>query len=109
MLNDGAWNGRQIVSADWLAKSVEPRFQAIGYFTGLFYYGYQWWLGRTLSNGKEVKWVAAQGLGGQRIYIVPELDLVVMITAGLYGRPHDGVGPLDALCNFIIPSIRDKQ
>jgi CubicO group peptidase (beta-lactamase class C family) len=109
VLNHGAWNSRQIISADWLAKSVEPRFQAIGYFSGLFYYGYQWWLGRTLSNGKEVKWVAAQGLGGQRIYIVPELDLVVVTTAGLYGRARDGIGPLDALCNFVIPSVRDQQ
>jgi CubicO group peptidase (beta-lactamase class C family) len=109
VLNHGAWNGRQIVSADWLARSVEPRFQAIGYFSGLFYYGYQWWLGRALSNGKDVKWVAAQGLGGQRIYIVPELDLVVVTTAGLYGRPRDGIGPLDALCNFVIPSVRDQQ
>jgi len=108
VLNHGAWNGRQIVSADWLARSVEPRFQAIGYFSG-FYYGYQWWLGRTLSGGKDVKWVAAQGLGGQRIYIVPELDLVVVTTAGLYGRAHDGSGPLDVLCNFVIPSVRDPQ
>ena len=109
VLNHGAWNGRQIVAADWLARSVEPRFQAIGYFSGLFYYGYQWWLGRTLANGKDVQWVAAQGLGGQRIYIVPELDLVVVTTAGLYGRARDGIGPLDTLCNFVIPSIRDNQ
>ena len=109
VLNRGAWNGRQIVAAGWLAKSVEPRFQAIGYFSGLFYYGYQWWLGRTLANGKDVQWVAAQGLGGQRIYIVPELDLVVVTTAGLYGRPRDGIGPLDTLCNFVIPSVRDQQ
>jgi CubicO group peptidase (beta-lactamase class C family) len=109
VLNHGAWNGRQIVAAGWLARSAEPRFQAIGYFSGLFYYGYQWWLGRTLANGKDVQWVAAQGLGGQRIYIVPELDLVVVTTAGLYGRARDGIGPLDTLCNFVIPSIRDKQ
>jgi CubicO group peptidase (beta-lactamase class C family) len=109
VLNRGSWNGRQIVSPDWLAQSVTPRFQAIGYFGGLFFYGYQWWLGRTLTESREVKWVAAQGLGGQRIYIVPELDLVAMTTAGRYGRERDGIGPLDALCNFIIPSVRDEK
>ena len=39
VLDRGAWNGRQIVSADWIAQSVAPRFQAIGYFGGLFFYG----------------------------------------------------------------------
>ena len=43
------------------------------------------------------------GLGGQRIFIVPELDLVVMTTSGLYGRPKEGHGALDILANVIIP------
>ena len=86
VLNKGAWGGRQIVSAKWIEQSVTPRFQAIGYFGGLFYYGQQWWMGRTLSGDKEVKWIAAQGLGGQRIFIVPELDLVMVTTRALWQR-----------------------
>ena len=39
VLNKGDWNGRQIVSAKWIEQSVAPRFQAIGFFGGLFYYG----------------------------------------------------------------------
>jgi len=108
VLNKGAWNGKQIVSAKWIEQSVTPRFQAIGYFGGLFYYGQQWWMGRTLSGDRDVKWIAAQGLGGQRIFIVPELDLVVMTTSGLYGSGRQGQAALDILANFIIPSVRDK-
>ena len=108
VLNKGAWNGKQLVSAKWIEQSVTPRFQAIGYFGGLFYYGQQWWMGRTLSGDKDVKWIAAMGLGGQRIFVVPELDLVVMTTAGLYGSGLQGRAALDILANFIIPSIRDK-
>ena len=44
----------------WIEQSVTPRFQAIGYFGGLFYYGQQWWMGRTLSGDKDVKWIAAR-------------------------------------------------
>jgi CubicO group peptidase (beta-lactamase class C family) len=47
-------------------------------------YGYLWWLGRSLLNGREVHWVGALGRGGQSIRIVPELDLVVVVTAGYY-------------------------
>ena len=56
VLNKGDWNGRQIVSAKWIEQSVTPRFQAIGYFGGLFFYGQQWWMGRTLSRrqGREM-------------------------------------------------------
>jgi CubicO group peptidase (beta-lactamase class C family) len=109
VLNKGTWGGREIVSAKWIEQSVTPRFQAIGYFGGLFYYGQQWWMGRTLSGDKDVKWIAAQGLGGQRIFIVPELDLVVITTSGLYGSGRQGQAALDILANFIIPSIRDSN
>ena len=109
VLNKGAWGGREIVSAKWIEQSVTPRFQAIGFFGGLFYYGQQWWMGRTLSGDKDVKWIAAQGLGGQRIFIIPELDLVMVMTSGLYGSPRQGNAPLDILANFIIPYIRDNN
>ena len=108
VLNRGMWDGRQIVPAAWITQSIAPRFQPIGYFGGLFFYGYQWWLGRTLSDGKEVTWIAAMGLGGQRIFIVPDLDLVVMSTSGLYTKPWQGNAALEILTRFVIPSVRDK-
>ena len=109
VLNKGAWGGKQIVSAKWIEQSVTPRFQAIGYFGGLFYYGQQWWMGRTLSGDKDVKWIAAQGLGGQRIFIVPELDLVVMTTSGSMAARGRASAALDILANFIIPYVRDNN
>jgi CubicO group peptidase (beta-lactamase class C family) len=104
----GAWNGRQIVSTEWIAQATTPRFQAIGYFGGLFFYGYQWWFGRTLAEGRDVKWISAMGLGGQRIFIVPEFDLVVMTTSGLYTSPRQGHAALDILHSFIIPAVQDR-
>jgi CubicO group peptidase (beta-lactamase class C family) len=107
VLNKGAWGGRQIVSPEWIEQSVRPRFQAIGYFSGLFFYGQQWWMGRSIAQEKEVKWIAAMGSGGQRIFIVPDRDLVVMTTSGLYFQPRQGDGALDMMANFILPSIRE--
>ena len=62
--------------------STAPKIEATG---GLFY-GYLWWLGNSLLNGREFHWIGALGRGGQSIRIVPELDLVVVVTAGYY---HD--------------------
>jgi CubicO group peptidase (beta-lactamase class C family) len=47
-------------------------------------YGQLWWLGRSRLNGREIRWVGALGRGGQSIRIVPELDLVIAVTAGYY-------------------------
>jgi CubicO group peptidase (beta-lactamase class C family) len=109
LLNRGEWNGQQIVPAAWIDQSTAPRLQAIGYFGGLFFYGYQWWLGRTLSGDKEVTWIAAVGLGGQRVFVIPDLDLVVMTTAGLYTSPRQGNAGLDVLYSFVIPSVSDRS
>lgn len=109
LLNRGQWNGQQIVSADWIAQSITPRFQAIGFFGSTMFYGYQWWMGRSLAGGKEIKWVGAFGWGGQRIFIVPELDLVMMTTAAQYGQPKEGVAAIDILSNIVIPSVRDAH
>src|SRR5215813_13909743 len=80
VLAGGRWNDRQVVSKAWIDASMTPRMDA----TGLYFYGYLWWLGRSLLNGREVHWAAALGRGGQSIRIVPALDLVVAVTAGYY-------------------------
>ncbi|MEH2490827.1 serine hydrolase domain-containing protein [Bradyrhizobium sp. AZCC 2230] len=109
VLDRGQWNGREIVPADWIAQSITPRFQAVGYFGGTMFYGYQWWMGRSLAGGKEIKWVGAFGWGGQRLFIVPELDLVMMTTAAQYGQPKEGLAAMDILSNIVIPSVRDAH
>lgn len=109
MLDGGTWNGKQVVSADWIAQSIVPRFQAVGYFGGTLFYGYQWWMGRSLSEGKEVKWVGAFGWGGQRIIIVPDLDLVMMTTAAQIGQAKEGLAAMDILTNIVIPAVRDAH
>jgi CubicO group peptidase (beta-lactamase class C family) len=80
VLAGGRWNGRQIVSKGWIDASMAPRIEA----TNPYFYGYLWWLGRSLHDGREVQWAAALGRGGQSIRIVPELNLVVVVTAGYY-------------------------
>jgi CubicO group peptidase (beta-lactamase class C family) len=89
VLNGGTWQGQRVVPEDWVKQSTKPRFDTS--WDGM-QYGYQWWLGTSpFGAGRTVDWIAAVGLGGQRIFIVPTLDLVVVTNAGLYadgGQSH---------------------
>lgn len=103
VLDHGAWHGRQIVPADWIAASIAPSINA----RDLWFYGFQFWLGRSLVHGKEVDWAAGVGYGGQRLFIVPALDLVVLVHAGLYHSSSQGQVPLSILNRFVLPAITD--
>jgi CubicO group peptidase (beta-lactamase class C family) len=83
ILRGGMWNDNRIVSKEWTEESTSPHVHG----EGLFFYGYQWWLGRSLVNRREITWISAVGWGGQRMYIVPSLELVVVVMAGLYDNP----------------------
>jgi CubicO group peptidase (beta-lactamase class C family) len=80
VLAGGTWNGRQLVSKAWIDASMVKRTTA----SAKYDYGYLWWLGRAPFDGREVRVLAALGRGGQSIRIVPDLDLVMAVTAGYY-------------------------
>ena len=69
-------------------------------------YGYQWWVNESSVGERHIAWLAAQGLGGQRIYIVPAYDLVVVITAGLYASGLQDQVARDILDNYVLAAIR---
>jgi CubicO group peptidase (beta-lactamase class C family) len=102
MLDHGRWHGKQIVPETWIAESTAPRING----EGLFFYGYQWWLGRSLVERREVDWIAGVGLGGQRLFIVPDRDLVVVVTAGLYRSPLQGQVGLTVVNQYVLPAAR---
>jgi len=80
VLAGGRWDDREIVSKAWVESSTSAKTKA----TDNQSYGYLWWLGRARRDGRAVNWIGALGRGGQSIRIVPELDLVVAVTAGYY-------------------------
>jgi len=79
--NRGRWDGRQVISEEWVDASTS-RHTTVGDTD----YGYLWWRPYLNVPGGVHHAVAAQGNGGQEIYIWPELDLVVVLTGGNYNR-----------------------
>ncbi len=100
----GLWQGRQIVPADWIARSLTPQING----ESLFFYGYQWWLGRSLIERNEITWGAAFGYGGQRLFVLPQYRLAVVVMAGLYAEPvlQSVVGEV-VLRRYALSALRD--
>jgi CubicO group peptidase (beta-lactamase class C family) len=77
-LNNGYWNGQSIVPEQWVKKSTEQQIQAVRHpFYGTFGYGYHWWVKQVDGCSSFRAW----GRRGQYIAVVPELDLVVVVTS----------------------------
>ncbi len=87
VLDQGRWRGRQVVPRKWIEISTrrhtEQSFPNWS-LDGIYGYGYQWWHGNFTGSYGEYSAIVGVGLGGQRLFIVPERDLVVTIFAGNY-------------------------
>jgi CubicO group peptidase (beta-lactamase class C family) len=84
-LQDGVWQGRRLLPEGWAAESTAPRL-VVSSQAGLERdYGYQWW---SLPYGPERKRAfAAIGYGGQLLLVVPEHDLIAVLTGwNIYER-----------------------
>ncbi len=75
-LHGGVWEGKQIISEEWVRESTGLQFKRS---TGSADYGYQWWV-RTFG-AENYDAFFAQGHFGQYIFCVPELDLIVVFTS----------------------------
>jgi CubicO group peptidase (beta-lactamase class C family) len=105
MLAAGKWDGRTIVPADWLEASVRPA----AVVDDARRYGYQWYLGELALAGKTgsygAKWIGAFGLGGQRLFVFPDLEFVLAVTAGNYTTEDQGRAPIAILREVFLASI----
>ncbi|MBV9496208.1 MAG: serine hydrolase, partial [Acidobacteria bacterium] len=96
-LDGGVWRGRRVVSEDWVERSTAKQIAITPTTTGLSPEafsnsyneaddGFAWHLYQLKSGDRTFAEYEAAGNGGQLLMVVPERDLVVVITAGLYGQ-----------------------
>ena len=98
----GTIDGRQGVSLDWIRESTTPR--TVSRYSRR-QYGYGWWIRGIAGHPAYYAW----GYGGQFIFVIPDLDSVIVATSS----PNPGDGrrqhrrDLDALIErYLVPAIR---
>ncbi len=102
-LRGGRWRGRQVISRSWVERSTEPMTRI-----GSRRYGYLWWRQAfdvaTPRGTATVDAILASGNGGEKLYVVPSLDLVAVFTGGNYNAAEDSP-PNFIMADIVLPEL----
>jgi CubicO group peptidase (beta-lactamase class C family) len=103
-LREGIWDGKQILSKEWVSKSVEPIVGDVSpdnerTDTG---YGYQWWVPSFGEGNPSI--FSGIGYGGQFVMVAPEYDIVVVFN-GWNLHKQGEKSTYGVLQNVILPTL----
>lgn len=79
-LNGGTWNGRRVLSPEWVRRSLAPHAQVREDTE----YGYLWWLQRFHVGSRDFQSFGMSGTGGNKVYVFPKEQLVAVVTTTNY-------------------------
>jgi CubicO group peptidase (beta-lactamase class C family) len=113
--DDGAWNGKRIVSARWIKESTDTTIPIPGFsfvksgkskiaIPQPTYYGYYWYSEQLKTKAWSEDILFASGNGGQYIMIIRALNLVVVFTQSNYDS-WKAKRAFDILTKYIIPAV----
>lgn len=101
---DGKWQGRQIIPADWVTRSSNSWIPVYADEPDGLGYGYQWWVYRHKTTSGP-KMYGGWGWGGQFPLVVPELDLVAVFTGWNIREDTDYAYAFDLFYDRVVSSI----
>jgi CubicO group peptidase (beta-lactamase class C family) len=100
-LQAGQWNGRQVISREWVTQSTR-RWSVVGDQDYGYFWWHQWVNAATTAGPRRVDMIVATGNGGQKIYLVPSLDAVVVMTGGSYNSNSPAT---KIMANDLLPAL----
>ena len=113
-LKKGRLQGKQIVPEEWVEASTAEHVTDLkmnGQSLNLRY-GYLWWIlpvDATVGGSLQLNEIyCALGYGGQCIFIIPQLDLVVVSTASNFGTAARMFSGFKYLTDYILPAVRQR-
>ena len=103
-LNKGWWNGKQVITENWVTETLKKQVYRDKNSTSKGYSFLFWTEADTVKN-KPIELIIASGNGGQRIFLSQELNLIVVITAGNYNKKGIVNDGQLALNKYILPAL----
>ena len=105
--NNGEWNGRQIIPKEWIGQTFH-HYMTLPERNGGDFYGYLFWNKTFILNGKSLETYFCTGNGGNKVYIFPEQNIVVVIAATAYNRPYAHPQADKMMQQYILPAIQQR-
>lgn len=109
MLNDGVVNGRRLVSREWIARSQASQVAISDSDPYADFYGYMWYTKTEPIGDHSIEVHFASGNGGNKIYIVPSLHMVIAITSSAYNTNYGQRRSQDILWKILAPASRQMN
>jgi hypothetical protein len=98
-LQNGIWNEKQIIAKEWIEVSTQQHVDTTGKMNAAEDegYGYLWWM-------NDFGGYSSHGFGGQYLFVIPELEMIIVFTSGL----EDPVFPLpkELVETYILPAVK---
>ncbi|QUS56302.1 serine hydrolase domain-containing protein [Pseudovibrio brasiliensis] len=103
-LNQGTWQGDQIVSSDWVKASTTKHATTTEKQLGFPGYGYLWWKHDFWVEDELFEGFQAQGNGGQFLFVFPKLNSIIVFTSRNFGNSRQ-INPLQITRDEIVPML----
>ncbi|WP_137905100.1 serine hydrolase domain-containing protein [Chryseobacterium sp. 2VB] len=101
--NNGDWNGKTILSKEWIKKSFTNYFPDHPDFEG---YGYLFWRKVYTSGGNRYEAFQSSGNGGNKIIIFTQIPVVIVITAQAYNKPYAHRQSEKIVQDYLLPALK---
>lgn len=101
--NNGVWNGKTLLSKEWIKKSFTNYFTDNPDFEG---YGYLFWRKVYTVGNKSYEAFQSSGNGGNKIIIFTKIPVVIVITAQAYDKPYTHQQSEKIVQDYLLPALK---
>jgi CubicO group peptidase (beta-lactamase class C family) len=108
MLDGGTWNGRRILSRDFVSRASSPLYLFLPASTNRpeRHYGYLWWSLEYPYKDRTVRAFYAGGSGGQAVVVIPQLNMVIATFGANYVSAGTYYVQLDVIPKHVLPAVK---
>jgi CubicO group peptidase (beta-lactamase class C family) len=109
VLGKGVHQGRRVIGAGWIDAMLAPRVDIGATDRYADHYGYFWYTKTQPIGAQRIPVQFASGNGGNKLYLVPSLDMVVVVTSSAYGKAYGQLRSENILKAILISTINAIQ